>query len=82
MHDHDSEAPGRGHGQGRGGSARRLPQEGREGPHHLQGQIFTSVSDPDPGSGAFLTPGSGILGGILAVKCPAILLQRHIPDVS
>ncbi len=23
--------------------------------------LFTSVADPDPGSGAFLTPGSGIL---------------------
>jgi hypothetical protein len=25
--------------------------------------LFTSVADPDPGSGAFLTPGSGIRNG-------------------
>jgi len=26
-------------------------------------QLLTSVADPDPGSGAFLTPGSGIRDG-------------------
>jgi hypothetical protein len=26
----------------------------------MQNNVFSSVADPDPGSGAFLTPGSGI----------------------
>jgi hypothetical protein len=27
--------------------------------------VFVSVADPDPGSGAFLTPGSGIRNGFI-----------------
>ena len=38
MHHHHRQGPGRSDGQGGGGSTRRLPQEGREGTHHIHGQ--------------------------------------------
>jgi hypothetical protein len=31
---------------------------------HIQKIVLTGVADPDPGSGAFLTPGSGIRDGL------------------
>jgi hypothetical protein len=37
-----------------------MPAEGQTGDHFLKRQTkFCSVADPDPGSGAFLTQGSG-----------------------
>jgi hypothetical protein len=42
--------------------------------------IFSSVADPDPGSGAFLAPGSGIRIGKPGWKKSGSGIQNVIPD--
>ncbi len=43
--------------------------------------LFCSIADPDPGSGAFLTPGSGIRDGlescVLEISHLAAVLRRR-----
>ncbi len=48
---------------GRGDKTRVWDTEGSQSVYYVSYSFFASVADPDPGFGAFLTPGSGIWNG-------------------